>query len=62
MLLRTIMLTTRSFLDERKTWQKKKKFNMHMLSIVLLFIPAGTIMIGGKVFLVMIWMESIVKE
>ena len=26
MLLRTIMLTTRSFLDERKTWQKKKNF------------------------------------
>ena len=26
MLLRTIMLTTRSFLDERETWQKKKNF------------------------------------
>ena len=39
MLLRTIMLTTRSFLDERKTWQKKRISNMHMLSIVLLFIP-----------------------
>ena len=43
MLLRTIMLTTRSFLDERETWQKKRISNMHMLSIVLLFIPVGTI-------------------